>query len=96
MPPTVASQTIAVSASCHARHRSSGSTSASATARITDRMSNGSLRSGLVLESKTSPTVVNPDSGRRVCGEVRTSRSTGSFVGLRRGKRSPGTVYVKS
>ena len=52
-----ASHTIAVSAARHWPQRSSGSESASATARITERMSNGFLRSGLWVAEKMSPTV---------------------------------------
>src|SRR5208283_3690116 len=47
IPPMWASHTIAVSAARHWRQRSSGAESASPTARITERMSNGFLRSGL-------------------------------------------------
>ena len=57
MPPMWASHTTAVSAPRQAAHRSSGSLSASTTARSTERMSNGFLRSGLSSAEKTSPTV---------------------------------------
>jgi hypothetical protein len=71
--------------------RSSGSQSASATARITDRMSNGFLRPGFVASEKISPTVARSESGA-VCGAPAMSRSTGSSVSPRRGKRSPGAT----
>ena len=47
--------------------RSSGTESASVTARITVRMSNGFFRSGLAVGEKTSPTVVNSLDGW-LCG----------------------------
>ena len=47
MPPMCASHTITVSAARHWPQRSSGAESSSATARITERMSNGFLRSAL-------------------------------------------------
>ena len=67
--------------------RSSGGWSASATARSTERMSNGFLRSGFVAWSKISPTRVNSPPA---CGESRTSRSTGSEVGAGRGNALAG------
>ena len=90
-PPRVASHTTAASASRIAAQRSSGSWSASATARITERMSNGFLRPGFVSWEKISPTVARSESGA-ACGEAPTSRSSGSAVCARRGKRSPGTT----
>ena len=92
MPPTCASHTIAVSAPRHWLQRSSGSESASATARITERMSNGFLRSALWVAEKTSPTVAMSEPAIGVCGAVRTSRSIGSVVARRRGHASPGTT----
>ena len=92
MPPMVASHTMEVSESRQCCHRSSGVSSTSATARITERMSKGCLRSGLA--SNTSPTTRNGVYDTSACGEVRTSRSTMSVVGRRRGNRSPGTTYV--
>jgi hypothetical protein len=67
--------------------RSSVGWSASDTARSTERMSNGFLRSGLA--EKTSPTVAKSQPGPE-CGEPEMSRSTGSLVGAGRGNRSPG------
>ena len=71
-------------------HRSSTGWSWSTTERITVRMSNAFLRSLLVLAEKMSPTVVKSLDGC-TCGKSRTSRSTGSEVSARRGKRSPGS-----
>ena len=94
-PPRNVSHTTATSASRIAAQRSSGTRSASATARMTERMSNGFLRPGLVSSAKISPTVARSESGAS-CGDERTSRSAGSAVSARRGKRSPGTTYVWS
>ena len=90
-PPRWASHTTATSASCIAAQRSSGTRSASATARITERMSKAFLRPGLVSSANTSPTVARSESGAS-CGAERTSRSTGSRLSARRGKRSPGAT----
>ena len=90
-PPTIVSHTTALSASAMFAQRSSGARSASATARITERMSKGFLRPGFVRSEKISPTVARSVSGA-VCGEAPTSRSTGSLVAARRGKRSPGAT----
>ena len=68
----------------------------SAVARITDRMSNGFLRSALWVAEKMSPTVAMSLPASAVCGAERTSRSTGSVVARRRGHLSPGTTYVYS
>ncbi|OPZ52705.1 MAG: hypothetical protein BWY91_02213 [bacterium ADurb.BinA028] len=92
MPPTATSQTMEFSPSCQCFHRSNGSQSVSDTARMTERMSKGCLRSGLVAKSKTSATVVNRVPGTCSWADSRTSRSTGSLVRPRRGKRSPGTT----
>ena len=81
----------AISASRMPAQRSSGAWSASATARITERMSNGFLRPGFVSSAKISPTVSRSESGAS-CGDVPTSRSIGSVVSARRGKRSPGAT----
>ena len=67
MPPRWASCTTAVSASAMPAQRSSGSWSWSLTARMSVRMSNGFLRSGLVSGLKMSPTVVKPESASS-CG----------------------------
>ena len=71
--------------------RSSVAWSASASARITVRMSKAFLRSGLLVREKISPTVVKSLSGV-LCGYDVTSRSAGSVVGARRGPASPGTT----
>ena len=94
-PPSRASHATAISASRIAAQRSSGGWSWSATARITARMSNGFLRPGLVSSEKISPTVRRSDSGAS-WGALRTSRSTGSSLAARRGKRSPGATYAFS
>ena len=73
--------------------RSSVAWSWSATARITVRMSNAFLRSGLLAGEKISPTVVKSLSGAS-CGYGVMSRSDGSVVAARRGPASPGTTYV--
>ena len=88
-PPRWASSTTEVSASAIPAHRSRTGWSWSVTARITVRMSNAFLRSGLASAEKTSPTVVNSLSGCS-CGKERTSRSRGSDVSAGRGQRSPG------
>jgi len=88
-PPRWASHVTAISASRMPAQRSSGSWSASATARITVRMSNGFLRPGFVSSEKISPTVLRSEPGAS-CGVELTSRSLGSLVSARRGKRSPG------
>jgi hypothetical protein len=88
-PPRWASKTTAVSASAMPAHRSSVGWSASATARMTVRMSKGFFRSGLVSGEKMSPTVVKSLAGCW-CGKSRTSRSRGSLVGAGRAHRSPG------
>jgi hypothetical protein len=71
--------------------RSSTGWSWSVTARMTVRMSNGFLRSGLAVGEKTSPTVVKSLAGW-VCGKSRTSRSCGSVVRAGRAQRSPGAT----
>ena len=86
-PPRCASSVTTPSASTMSTQRSSVGWSASATARMIDRMSNGFLRPGLSL--KTSPTVTKSVPGPE-CGESETSRSTGSDDGAGRGNRSPG------
>jgi hypothetical protein len=78
-----------VSASAMPAQRSRGRKSASVTARITVRMSNGFFRSALAATEKMSPTVVKSLDGC-VCGNVRTSRSRGSSDGAGRAHRSPG------
>jgi hypothetical protein len=90
-PPTMVSHTTALSASAMLAQRSSGSASVSATARITERMSKAFLRPGFVRSEKISPTVARSLSGA-LWGEAPTSRSTGSLVAARRGKRSPGAT----
>jgi hypothetical protein len=92
-PPTCASITTAVSASAMPAQRSSVVWSWSATARITVRMSNAFLRSGLLAGEKISPTVWKSLSGA-LWGYGVMSRSYGSLVGARRGPASPGTTYV--
>ncbi len=92
MPPTVTSQTMEFSPSCQCIQRSSGWQSVSETERMTERMSNGCLRSGLVAKSNTSATVVKRVPGTCSWTDSRTSRSRGSLVSWRRGKRSPGTT----
>ena len=57
LPPRCTSCTTAVSASAMPAQRSSTGWSWSASARITVRMSNGFLRSGLAVAEKISPTV---------------------------------------
>ena len=96
MPPMWASHTIAVSAPRHCPQRSSGVESVSATARITERMSNGFLRSALCSAEKMSPIVAMSLPAAAMWGAGRTSRSDGSVVARRRGQRSPGTTYVCS
>ena len=88
----VVSHTIEVSPSARSFQRSSGGLSLSATARITERMSKGCLRSGLSSAENRSPMRRNGLSASAACGLVQTSRSAGSLVGRRRGKRSPGTT----
>ena len=85
-PPRCASCTTAVSASAIPAQRSSTGWSWSDSARITVRMSKGFLRSGLCSAEKISPTVVKSLSGM-ACGKPETSRSTGSVVAARRGRR---------
>ncbi len=90
-PPRCASNTTEVSASAMSAHRSSTAWSWSTTERITVRMSNGFLRSGLVSDEKMSPTVVKSLDGC-TCGYTHTLRSTGSVDAALRGKRSPGAT----
>ena len=71
--------------------RSSTGWSWSDRARITVRMSNGFLRSGLAVAEKISPTVVKSLPATR-CGKPEMSRSTGSVVAARRGVCSPGAM----
>ena len=54
-------------------------------------MSKGFLRSGLLPESKISPSTLKSVPGA-LCGDAEISRSAGSLVGAGRGKRSPGAV----
>ena len=75
--------------------RSSTGWSWSESARITVRMSNGFLRSGLASAEKISPTVVKSLPATS-CGKSEMSRSTGSVVCARRGPCSPGATYVWS
>ena len=89
-PPRWVSHTTAFSASRSPAQRSSGSRSASATARITARMSNGFLRPGLVVLGEDLADRAPGRSRARSAGTSETSRSLGSSVGARRGKRSPG------
>ncbi len=65
-PPRCASQATATSASCIPFQRSRGGWSSSATARITERMSNGFLRPGLVSSAKICPTVCRSDPAHQV------------------------------
>ena len=65
-PPRCASHTTAFSASRSPAQRSSGSWSASATARMTARTSNGFLRPGFVSSEKISPTVARSEPGALV------------------------------
>ena len=75
-----------VSASAMPAHRSSTAWSWSVTARMTVRMSNGFLRSGLAVAEKI--VADRRELARRVlCGKARTSRSRGS-VGLGRPRPS--------
>ncbi len=74
-------------------HRSSGGWSASTTPLISERMSNGLLRSRLFATSKISPSA--PKSWP-ACGDAEMSRSAGSAVWAGRGKRSPARTYVCS
>ena len=92
IPPMCASHTMAFSPSRQRAQRSNGSWSVSVTARITDRMSKGFLRSPLSSAEKTSPTRSKSDPGTGLCGEAHTSRSGGSLVGARRGPASPGVT----
>ncbi len=71
--------------------RSSTGWSWSDSARITVRMSNGFLRSGLCSAEKIRPTVVKSLS-TGACGKSQTSRSTGSLVCALRGALSPGAM----
>ena len=64
-------------------------------ARITERMSKGFLRSGLVAAPKTSPSTANSVAGPE-CGDTEISRSSGSVVRAGRGKRSPCITYACS
>ena len=79
MPPRCTSCTTAVSASAMPAQRSSTAWSWSASARITVRMSNAFLRSGLVSGEKISPTVVKSLSahGVRVGRDVAVDRVGG-------------------
>ena len=90
-PPRRASHATAISASRIPAQRSSGSSSRSITARITERMSNGFLRPGFVASEKISPTVDRSESGAS-CGALETSRSARSVLSPRRGKCSPGAT----
>ncbi len=89
-PPRWASHATAMSASRIPFQRSSGGRSASMTARMTERMSNGFLRPGLVDSAKISPTVRRSESGAR-CGEAPTSPLRGGPADARRrrGGRAP-------
>ena len=87
-PPRCASSATTPSASTMSTQRSSVGWSASATARMIERMSNGFLRPGLSREDlarRVAKSVPGP-----ACGESETSRSTGSVDGAGRGNRSPG------
>ena len=88
-PPRWASRTTVVSASAIPAHRSSTAWSWSVTARMTVRMSNGFFRSGLAVEEKTSPTVVNSLDGW-LCGNVPDVPVARVRVGAGRAQRSPG------
>ena len=68
-PPRRASQATAISASRIPAQRSSGSSSRSTTARITERMSNGFLRPGLVVLARRS---------RRPCCRSESGASCGA------------------
>jgi hypothetical protein len=59
---------------------------------MTERMSKGFLRSAFRVAEKTSPTVVKSLPPAGAWGDRQTSRSRGSPVVARRGKRSPGTT----
>ena len=93
MPPTWASQTTAVSAPRQAFHRSSGSRVG-----VGDRPQDRpdverllALRVELGGEDVADRVQAESPSRPRAA-RVRTSRSTGSRVAARRGKRSPGTT----
>lgn len=90
-PPMCTSCTAEVSASAMPAQRSSTAWSWSDSARITVRMSNGFLRSGLCCAEKISPTVVK-SLPAIVCGNPETSRSAGSPVPALRGVVSPGAT----